>query len=371
MKNDSVAKGLLAVFLLLLFCAGGVSAYAFSFITPDEQTATVRQGVGIPLVVECYSDSIPPGATMTITMTGPSGNRVFSESMVIQSDRYFGTTFDTSNLPGGAYTVTVQAPKAYELGSKRNWFTVQLIDRTGELTNAAQRVQTDPSTLRIAGKAAETGARGVEITAYKGSAADGTVIYGPEWVGTDDSGQFSLQVPAQGTGMYQVVVADTAGYIGTLTYTIAGNAATPTPVPTEAVTVSASAIASLAEPAYFAVKTAASGATEISVIRGADWVIEYSLNGAAPVRSDTVDAAGDEKFTVTGNGAVLYLMAYPKEGSAKAYVYCKNAVSIAEDPAAGAYFGDPVADPSATSASLGFFIPVLGISGAAVLLRRR
>ncbi|HJK30535.1 MAG TPA: hypothetical protein O0Y04_04035, partial [Methanocorpusculum sp.] len=197
---------LAAGLLVLLCCAGTVSAYSFDFVTPDSQTATLKMGVGSPIVVECVTDNIPGGATIRIVLakSGGSGSVVESKSVVIQSDGRFGVTFDTWDLDGGMYTVTVQEPKDYPFGSKRNWFSVQLVDRTGELTSTSPRVQYSTDEVLVAGKASETESRGVELTMYEGTTTDGRVVYGPTWVGTNENGQFSETLPATGAGVYQV-----------------------------------------------------------------------------------------------------------------------------------------------------------------------
>ena len=380
MKNGTVTKRMFllsAAILLLLLCAGTASAYSFTFVTPDEQTATLKQGVGSPIVVECTTD-IPPGATINIVLAKSGGNAVKTESVIIQSDKHFGATFDTSGLAGGMYTVTVttQNSKDYPLGSKRNWFTVELVDRTSELTNLAARVQSSSDTVDVTGRASVTGSRGVELTMYAGSVVDGTIVYGPNWVGTDATGKFSVDISTEGHGygMYQVVVKDKDGYIGVLTYTLMTSSTTTspaTPTATSLPTKSASAIASKESPAYFSVKTG-TGTTEIKVIRGVDWIVDYSLSGATAVRVNNADNTGDEKFTVEGNGAVLNLMIYPADDSqAKVYVYCENAVSITEDPALADVFGKPGVDPNATSTPVPVLLPFAGVIGAAVLLRRR
>ncbi|MCZ9319548.1 MAG: hypothetical protein O0X04_04955, partial [Methanocorpusculum sp.] len=182
MNNGTRKTGILllaAGLLVLLAFAGAVSAYSFDFITPDSQTATLKMGVGSQIVVDCVTDNIPAGATMRIVLAKSGGNSIESKSVIIQSDGHFGTTFETWELAGGMYTVTVQEPKDYPFGSKRNWFTVQLVDRTGELTSTAPRVQYSTEEVQVSGKASATGGRGVELTMYEGTTTDGRVVYGP------------------------------------------------------------------------------------------------------------------------------------------------------------------------------------------------
>ena len=200
------------------------------------------------------------------------GNSIESKSVIIQSDGHFGATFETWELAGGMYTVTVQEPKDYPFGSKRNWFTVQLVDRTGELTSTAPRVQYSIEEVQVSGKASMTGGKGVELTMYEGTIIDGRVVNGPIWVGTDENGQFSEMLPATGAGVYQVVVKDKDGYIGLLTYTLMNGspttAATVTAPQTSAgKTLTANAAASFDKPAYFAVKTG-TGTSTITAFRG-------------------------------------------------------------------------------------------------------
>lgn len=379
MNNGTRKTGILllaAGLLVLLAFTGAVSAYSFDFITPDSQTATLKMGVGSQIVVDCVTDNIPAGATMRIVLAKSGGNSIESKSVIIQSDGHFGTTFETWELAGGMYTVTVQEPKDYPFGSKRNWFTVQLVDRTGELTSTAPRVQYSTEEVQVSGKASATGGRGVELTMYEGTTTDGRVVYGPTWVGTDENGQFSEKLPATGAGVYQVVVKDKDGYIGLLTYTLmsgsATTSATTTATPTSAgKTLTANAEVSSDKPAYFAVKTGTGDAT-ITAFRGTDWTIEYTVNGGSVTRVNNKDENSDETITITASDATVHLKVYPtKEGvSGTVYLTAKNVVSFAEDPKLSDSFGTG-AGPSATQSPVGAVVPVLGILGAAALILSR
>lgn len=374
MKNGTVIRWSMLLSLILLIAGvGTVSAYSFDFITPDEQTAFIKQGVGTPIVVECYSDNIKPGATIQITLSGgPSINQVATRSMVIQADGKFGATFDTWDLKSGIYTVTVVEPKDYPFGSKRNWFSVQIVDRTGELSNFAPRIQESSTLLEVSGKASETGGRGVELTVYKGPVGDGNIISGPTWVGTDDNGQFFEEIKISGYGTYQVSVADKDGYIGVLTYTVrASEGTTPTVTQTQVSSVSESSSASKTKPAYFSVVTG-SGTTDVTVYRGTDWIIDYSLDGATPVRVDKADESGEERFSVNGNGKTLNMMIYPADESlATVRVSCSNAISIKLDESLAGQFGKPGEDPASTSTPMGAVLPFIGVLVAVCVFLRR
>ncbi|MDU9376651.1 hypothetical protein McpSp1_12750 [Methanocorpusculaceae archaeon Sp1] len=370
---------LAAGLLVLLCCAGTVSAYSFDFITPDPQTATLKMGVGSQIVVDCVTDNIPAGATMRIVLakSGGGGGTVDSKSVVIQSDGRFGTTFETWELKGGMYMVTVSSSKEYDLGSKRAFFTVQLVDRTSELTSTSPRVQYSTTDVEVSGKASETGAKGVELTMYEGSVVDGRVVYGPYWVGTDENGQFSEVLPATGAGMYQVAVRDKDGYIGLLTYTLMSGSPTSSVTVTatqtsSGQTLTANAVASKAKPAYFAIKTG-TGTSTITAFRGTDWVLEYTVNGGTPIKVNEKDENSDESFTVTTSDANVNLMAYPSSGDASATVYisAKNVVSLAADPNLANTFGKPGADPSATESPAGIILPFLGVLAATGIVRMR
>lgn len=369
---------LAAGLLVLLCCAGTVSAYSFDFVTPDSQTATLKMGVGSPIVVECVTDNIPGGATIRIVLakSGGSGSVVESKSVVIQSDGRFGVTFDTWDLDGGMYTVTVQEPKDYPFGSKRNWFSVQLVDRTGELTSTSPRVQYSTDEVLVAGKASETGSRGVELTMYEGTTTDGRVVYGPTWVGTNENGQFSETLPATGAGVYQVVVKDKDGYIGLLTYTLMSGSATSTSTTTatptsSGMTLTANAEASHDSPAYFAVTTGTGTAT-ITAFRGVDWTVEYTVNNGAVVKINEKDENADETITITTSDATVYLKVYPTNEGASGTVYltAKNVLSFAEEPALADSFGTG-AGPNATQSPVGAAVAVIGVLAAAALILSR
>lgn len=369
---------LAAGLLVLLCCAGTVAAYSFTFVTPDPQTASLKMGVGTKIVVDCKTDGIPAGATMRIVLAVSGGSVVKSESIVIQSDGRFGTTFDTWGLKGGMYTVTVQEPKDYPFGSNRNWFAVQLVDRTTELTSTSPRVQYSSDKVQVSGKASTTGGKGVELTMYEGSSTDGRVVYGPTWVGTDTNGQFTESLAATGTGMYQVVVKDKDGYIGVLTYTLMSESAATTATVTatstsSGKTLTAKADASKGKPAYFAVKTGTGTAT-ISALRGTDWKLEYTVNGGSIVTVNSNDENAEESFTVSTGDATVNVMIYPANGDAvsTAYITAKNVVSLVEDSNLATTFGKPGADPAATQSPAGAMLPLAGVlAAAAVLLFRR
>lgn len=366
---------LAAGLLVLLCCAGTVSAYSFDFVTPDSQTATLKMGVGSPIVVECVTNNIPEGSTIRIVLAKSGGSDVESKSVVIQSDGRFGVTFDTWDLAGGTYRVTVQVPEEYPLSTtKRNWFEVQLVDRTGELTSTSPLAQYSTDEVLVAGKASATGSRGVELTMYKGSATDGPVVYGPTWVGTNENGQFSETLPATGTGNYQVVVKDRDGYIGVLTYTLlsATSTSTTTATPTSSgMTLTANAEASHDSPAYFAVTTGTGTAT-ITAFRGVDWTVEYTVNNGAVVKINEKDENADETITITTSDATVYLKVYPTNEGASGTVYltAKNVLSFAEEPGLADSFGTG-AGPNATQSPVGAAVAVIGVLAAAALILSR
>ena len=274
------------------------------------------------------------------------------------------------------YTVTVQEPKDCPFGSKRNWFSVQLVDRTGELTSTSPRVQYSTDEVLVAGKASETGSRGVELTMYEGTTTDGRVVYGPTWVGTNENGQFSETLPATGAGVYQVVVKDRDGSIGLLTYRRMSASATVTSTTTatptsSGMTLTANAEASYDSPAYFAVTTGTGTAT-ITAFRGVDWTVEYTVNNGAVVKINEKDENADETITITTSDATVYLKVYPTNEGASGTVYltAKNVLSFAEEPGLADSFGTG-AGPNATQSPVGAAVAVIGVLAAAALILSR
>lgn len=368
---------LAAGLLVLLCCAGTVSAATFEFITPDSQTSMVKISAGTPLVVEYQTDAILAGTTKRIIITSNSGSSgtVASTSAVVQSDGRFGATFDTTGMKTGMYTVKIQDSEE-DFGTKRTWFNVQLVDRTGELTSTSPRVQYSTDEVLVAGKASETGSRGVELTMYEGTTTDGRVVYGPTWVGTNENGQFSETLPATGAGVYQVVVKDRDGYIGLLTYTLMSGSATVTSTTTatptsSGMTLTANAEASYDSPAYFAVTTGTGTAT-ITAFRGVDWTVEYTVNNGAVVKINEKDENADETITITTSDATVYLKVYPTNEGASGTVYltAKNVLSFAEEPGLADSFGTG-AGPNATQSPVGAAVAVIGVLAAAALILSR
>lgn len=253
-----------------------------------------------------------------------------------------------------------------------------LVDRTAELTSTSPLVQYSDDEVKVSGKASVTGGKGVELTMYEGTTTEGRVVYGPTWVGTDANGQFSENLTATGTGVYQVVVKDKDGYIGVLTYTLMSESAATTATVTatstsSGKTLTANADASKGKPAYFTLKTGTGTAT-ISAPRGTDWTMEYTVNGGSVVKVNSKDENVEESFTVSTNGATVNVMVYPANGESvsTAYITAKNVVFLVEDPNLANTFGKPGTDPSAPQSPAGAMLPFAGVlAAAAVLLFRR
>ena len=199
--------------LILIPCA---AAYTVVIEAPDSLsvgkplvvTGTTTFGIGTPIDVVLYHQ-------LTIS-TEIQRNVVY-----IQSDRTFRTVFDTTGLQTGTYKVEVPANGDGESVTAR---VVQLIDRSDEIFLSSPETQNFKNTMYVAGTIKGDENSGVQLEVL---GPDGSVVFGPKYVNTNDKGDFSADVPVTAPGDYEISFTDAAGYIGSRTITILGIANTP------------------------------------------------------------------------------------------------------------------------------------------------
>lgn len=366
-------KKVVLIVLVLLFCVTIAGAYSFQFIGPPRTSGSLTGYVGEPIIIEAESRNLPPGVTMTLQVQGPLGYyRTFP--MVVQHGGYFSTTFNTKGLREGVYRFEIQSPPSYPLGSARNWFMVNLIDRSDTLRITSPIRQELTGWLSIDGEVADHGAAGVELTVYD---QGDRIIFGPEWISTSQRGWFSTMVPAHDPGFYSVHVADRRGLIGIVDFEIYRKIIpTPTPpvsTPVPPQIVSASATASRESPAHFVMRTER-GPVTLSTLLGADWVIEYIDESGTLHIADIGGTHTPETVTFEGHGGTVYIRAYPDTDKTDTfYLYGQNVASITRSSTPEGMFGEikPTSKPPAEESPVCVLLPLIAVGALIVIYARR
>ena len=195
----------------LLFLSAGAAAYQVNIDAPDSLsvgkplvvTGTTTFGVGTPIDVVLYYQ---------LTTSAEIQRKV----VYVQSDKTFKAVFDTTGFDKGTYKVEVPANG---LGDSVNTRVVQLIDRDDTIFLASPASQNFTGTIYVAGTITGDENSGVQIEVTN---SDGLLIFGPQYVNTDSTGDFVADVPVSGPGNYEVSFTDVQGFIGTRLISVAG-----------------------------------------------------------------------------------------------------------------------------------------------------
>ena len=129
----------------------------------------------------------------------------------VQSDKTFKAVFDTTDLKKGSYKVEVPANG---LGDSVTMRLVQLVDRSDDLELASPATQNYTGKMYVAGTINGDINSGVQIVVID---PDNQVIFGPQYVNTNNEGDFSTDVPIMEPGEYEVSFTDSQGFIDTRT----------------------------------------------------------------------------------------------------------------------------------------------------------
>lgn len=364
-------KKIALIALMLMLCVTTVGAYSFQFIGPPKASGSLSGSVGEVILVEGISENIPPGVTMTLHVTGPSGFYL-TRPLIIQNGGYFSTSVETIGFREGAYRFEIMENKEYPLGSARSWFILNLIDRSLLLTMISPIRQEYNGELEIYGTVQDLGTGGVELTV---SGPSGT-YFGPEWVSTDLLGKFYKTVNIDGIGTYAVQVVDRTGVIDIVQIEVFRETvitpATTVPTPSTKI-LSASATASRENPAYFVMRTL-TGQVTLSTSLGIDWVIEYIDESGNKHIVNNFGADKAETVTIEGEGGTIYIRAYPDgAGEGTVHLYGQNAVSLTVSAAASDRFGElqvPGETPAEESPLL-VFLPFVALAFVVVLMGKK
>ncbi|MDD3070305.1 MAG: hypothetical protein PHX88_03825 [Methanoculleus horonobensis] len=326
-----------------MMLVGTASAAYISFSAP--QTVNVGDTLeitGTTIVEGLPKPTINPGVSMEIILYRAQymKHEIARETIVVQNDGSFSTSFETDGLEPGQYSIEIVDPTLSTFGSSsKKQQIVNLVDRSGTLKIDSPSNQDFDGTLDLRGSIADLGDAGVQVRVER----VGFTVYGPKFVATDKNGAFSVEVPVSEGGSYEVTFSDTKGYIGDAVFVVAG---TPGPMPTEAM-ISASSPATQAAPAYFEVDTR-SGTVKIVTSAGINWVIEYIDEDNNLHKVDETGMLDPESVEVAARGGPVYVKVYPKSytDSGTVQVSASNADSVRVSQTAPGLFGDATPTPA-------------------------
>jgi hypothetical protein len=352
-------KKIVLLVLGLLFLSGWVSAYRVDINVPDSLTVgkplivtgTTTFGIGTPIDVVLYYQ---------LTTTTEIQRKI----VYVQSDMTFKTVFDTTGFRKGTYKVEVPANG---LGDSENMKLIQLVDREDDIYLASPVNQSFSGKIYVAGDIKGDENSGVQIEVMD---SDGSIVFGPQYVNTNNAGSFSADIPISLPGNYDVSFTDSRGFIGTRTISVIGQL----PVGSTAVVtqttafpvVSAHATASRDNPAYFIVRTR-TGPVTLTTSTSLDWVIEYIDENGILHTTNTQGIQNPEIVVFPGRGNTVYVKIYPYKYAVggDVFLYGQDVSSVTVSPTVPALFAaseTPTAAPTTES-------PILpGISLAAVCL---
>lgn len=349
-------KKIVLLVIGLLFLPVIALAYQVNIDAPETLT------IGKPLIVTGVT-TFPPGMSVDVVLYYQltTTTEIKRQVVGIRPDNTFKVVFDTTGLKTGTYKVEVPVNG---MGDSVTMRLVRIVDRSQEILMDSPLNQQFTGTLLIAGTIEGDENSGVQVEII---GPDNSVVFGPQFVNTDNKGAFSTDVPIRVPGEYEVSFTDARGFIGTRIITATGPQ-TPVPTLSEAAAsrnvVSAHAKASGNTPAYFSVKTI-SGPVMLYTSSSIDWVIEYIDNNNVLHVENNQDAQNPEKAAFTGSGSTIFVKIYPNEstGQGEVYLYAENAESVSVSPTVPAPFA--AAAPQTTGGLPA--LPLMPFSGLAAL----
>lgn len=210
-------KKIPVVILFSLLLIGTASAYIVNVDAPS----TLTKG---DVLTANGTSNIPAGIRLDVALFSPySGNQYQKNTVIIQQNGQFTTTFQTTGLLTGDYKVEVLENTDYPIGSSavvRKIVTI--VDRSGEATVTAPLSQAFNGSLLVSGTAKNLKTATILVTVT----GQGSTIYGPQYILTDEKGAFQTLVPIPAAGTYTLILADNAGTISQTVIT-AGNGTAP------------------------------------------------------------------------------------------------------------------------------------------------
>jgi hypothetical protein len=323
------------IMLFLALMVAGASAYNIVIDAP----LSVQAGAPIPVN---GTTNLADGVSFYIALSNADYTTtvIDKQEVVVQhsdENKSFSLVFNTTGLKKGQYKVEVLPIQDYSfLGDSVTLRPVTIIDRSDELVISPPLSKEFDGTLTIAGNGARLINSGVKIRI---TYSNGTLVIGPEFIGTDYMGYFSKTFSIPGPGDYLVNFSDPNGFIGNFTYTITKPRdplpaitlpeTTSTPETPLHPQVSAKSLASRDAPAYFAV-IANPGPVHVSTSTGTDWVLEYLDQNGNPHRVNDAGSEYPESVTFQSNGNTTWVKVYPSkyEDMDTVTLYADNAMDI-------------------------------------------
>ncbi|MFA6332615.1 MAG: hypothetical protein WCX22_06670 [Methanoregula sp.] len=349
---------LLLIGLLLLSVP--VLAYQVNLEAPDSLavgkplvvSGTTNIGIGTPIDVVLY---------FQLTTT----TEIKKRTVYIQSDKTFKVVFDTTGLKPGTYKVEVPLPSN---GESVTMQLITLYDRTEEIELSSPVNQSYTGKIYVAGKINGAENSGVQIEVIDPT---GLIIFGPQYINTDNSAHFSADVTIPAPGAYEVSFTDVNGYLGSRTINSLGQGPAAFEVTTVATTatavpklLSAHTQASRDAPAYFVVVTG-TGPVTLYTSKSLDWVIEYIDEQGTLHMENNQGSTSAEAAEFQGRGKTVYVKVYPYKYavSSDVFLYGENVKSIKVSPTIPASFA---ASAPVTTAEESPVMPMMG--GIAVII---
>jgi hypothetical protein len=360
-------KKIVLLVLGLLFLSGWVSAYLVDIDAPDSLTVgkplivtgTTTFGVGTPIDVVLYYQ---------VTTTTEIQRKI----VYVQSDKTFKVVFDTTGFKKGTYKVEVPANG---LGDSVTMRLIQLVDREDDIFLTSTINQSFNGKIYLAGNIKGGENAGVQVEVMD---TDGLVVFGPQYINTNNAGNFAADIPIPQPGNYDISFTDARGFIGTRTISVTGQSTVATaPLVTQTTTyrvVSAHARASRDSPAYFIVKTG-TGPVTLYTSTSLDWVIEYIDDKGVLHTINDQGTQNPEKVEFPGRGKTIFVKIYPYKYSVESdvFLYGESVGSIAVSPTVPVQFAasEPQAETSAPTSPLLPAAGIVAIGLAAVLAGMR
>jgi hypothetical protein len=204
-------KKIVLLIMGLLFLSGWVSAYQVNIDAPD------LLSVGKPLVVTgttSFGVGTPIDVVLYYQLT--TSTEIQRKIVYVQSDKTFKAVFDTTGFDKGTYKVEVPANG---LGDSVNTRVIKLVDRDDNIFLASPDNQNFTGNIYIAGNIKGDENSGVQLEVTD---SDGLLLFGPQYVNTNNAGDFVAEVPVSQPGNYEVSFTDALGFIGTRTISVVG-----------------------------------------------------------------------------------------------------------------------------------------------------
>lgn len=300
----------------LLLLSAPVLAYQVNLEAPD------AIAVGKPLVVTgttTFGTGTPIDVVLYYQLT--TTTEVQRKIAYVLSDKTFKTVFDTTGLKTGTYKVEVPSTANSDDVTMR---MVTIYDRSADIHLDTPLSQDFSGKIYLAGDVKGLENSGIQVEVIDLS---GAVVYGPQYVHTDNAAHFAFEVPVPAPGSYEVSFTDARGYVGSRTViTTTSGSIIANPAPTAVAAegtpslLSAHTRSSRGSPAYFIVRTG-SGPVTLYTSKSPDWVIEYSDDSGILHMVNEWGDQNPERVEILGNGQTLYFKIYPYQYSVTSDVF--------------------------------------------------